>query len=173
MATVNANLFYKSRNFGVGIITFDLILSESHNMSNIVTQFKIEDGSIISDHIQNDIRQGSVSGLITNFSLFTPGFFTNRAQLAFDTIEQLWLGKQLVNIVSVYKVYRNVAITNISIVKDSGVGESLVADFSFQEVEKVSLKTINIEAAITVTDMSTDINRQSSQNLDVGKTVPL
>lgn len=173
MALVSANLFYKNKDYGVGNISFDIILGESHNLRNIVTQYKIEDGSNISDHILNDIRDGSFSGLITNFSIEAPGFILNRAQLAYDSLEQLWKAKELVDIYTIYKTYNNVAITNISIVKDTNTGEALIADISFQEVTKVSLQTIDILANISLADMNSNINRQSSVNFNAGKTVGL
>jgi hypothetical protein len=173
MSLISASLFYKNRDYGVGNITFDLILAENHNLRNIVTQYKIEDGSDISDHILNDVRDGVVSGLITNFSIEDSGFLINKAQTAFNTLEQLWKDRKLVDIYTVYKVYKNVAITNISIAKDSNTGEALIADFSFQEITKVSLQTINILANISLEDMSSDINRQSAVNFNAGKTVGL
>lgn len=173
MALVPASLFYKNRDYGVGNIVFDLILGETHNLKNTVTQYKIEDGSNISDHILNDVREGSLSGLFTNFSIEVPGFILNRAQLAYDSLEQIWKAKDLVDIFTVYKAYKNMAITNISIVKDSDTGEALIADISFQEVTKVSLQTINILANISLEDMTSDINRQSSVGFNAGKTVGL
>jgi hypothetical protein len=58
----NTFLFYQNREYkidnnetGLGILSFDLELAESHNFSNNVTQFNVEDGADISDHIQNNL----------------------------------------------------------------------------------------------------------------------
>lgn len=169
MPVIPAQLFYKNRDYGVGSIQFDLVLGETHNMSNIITEYKIEDGSTISDHIQNNVRTGTVTGLITNFSIGEGTLTENRALLAFQRLEELFEAKELVTIVTVYKVYEDVVIENISIAKDSNTGESIVADFSFREITKVSLQTINIEAEIKIDGMNTDINKQSSVELDAGK----
>lgn len=171
MATVNATLFFKNnRTYGVGAINFDLIIDENHNFVNQVTRYKIEDGSDITDHIQNELQTGSCTGLITNFSLFENGILNNRAQDAFDRIERLWRTRELVDIVTVFKVYSQVAITNISIARDDSSGEELVASFGFQEVNIVSLEQLQIEASIKLNDLTSDQNKQSSPEIDVGKT---
>ena len=170
MPTIPASLLFRNnRTYGVGVITFDLILTESHNFSNSVTQFNVEDGSLITDHIRNELFTGTVSGLITNFSLFQNGFFSNRAQEAFDAINVLWKERTLVDIVTVMKAYKNVSITNITMSRDSDSGEELIVDFSFQEVNVVTLQEVIIEATIKLPNMNTDQNRQSSPNLNVGK----
>lgn len=170
MPTVPASLLFRNnRTYGVGVITFDLILTEGHNFTNTITQFNVEDGSVISDHIRNDLFVGTVSGLISNYSLFTNGIFSNRAQEAFDAIETLWREKTLVDIVTVLKVYNNVGISNVSMSRDSDSGEELVVDFTFQEINIVSLQEVIIEATIKLPNMNNNQNRQSSPNLNVGK----
>ena len=164
----NSTLFYQNRNYGVGIIIFDLILSESHTMNNIVTRYNVEDGSDISDHIQNDLESGSVSGLITNFSIYDGEIFNNKSQEAYDTIRDLWKKRELVDIYTIYQIYEQVAILNISISKDSP-GESLICDFSFQEFNKVKLQEIIVELSINLKDTKTKQNQQSSKNKNMGK----
>ena len=174
MALINATLFFKNnRIYGVGAITFDLILNESHNFSNTVTQYNIENGSNISDHIQNEPITGQVSGLITNFNINLVGFFVNNAQAAFEKLEELYKKQELVTIVTVLKVYQNVAITNITINRDKDTGEALFADFSFQEINIVSLQEIVITASVNIKDMTSNLNQQASPLLNAGKTVGL
>jgi len=171
MAILNSTLFFKSnRSYGVGAIVFDLILEETHSLVNSVTEFKIEDGSTITDHIQNENRTGTTKGLITNFSL-TRGILTqNTAQTAFNQIVQLWKDRELVDIVTVLDVYRNVLIDNITMKRDNGDGESLTADFAFTTAKIVKLQQLTIEASVNLTDMGNDLNRQSALLLNAGKT---
>jgi len=173
----NSFLFYQNREYGVannktgyGILTFDLELSENHNFSNIVTQYNVEDGSEISDHIQNNLEIGSVTGFITNFSIYDDAIIENKSQVAFDTLRDLWKSKELVDIYTVCRVYEGVAITNITISKGSDSGESLTCDFSFQEFNKVKLQEIEIEVQINLQNMKTSQNQQSAPNINTGKT---
>jgi hypothetical protein len=172
-----AFLFYQNRDYGInsnetglGIITFDLELSEGHNFTNTVTQYNVEDGADISDHIQNNLESGDVSGFITNFSIYDGVIFENKSQLAFDTLRDLWKSKELVDIYTVLRVYEGVAITNISVNRDENSGESLICDFSFQEFNKVKLQEIIAEVQINLKNMKTTQNRQSSPNKNNGKT---
>lgn len=173
----NSFLFYQNRNYGIvnnetgyGIITFDLELSENHNFSNTVTQYNVEDGSEISDHIQNNLEVGGVTGFITNFSIYDSVIIENKAQIAFDVLRNLWKAKELVDIYTIYHIYEGVAITNISMSRGSDSGESLTCDFSFQELNKVKLQEIEVEVQINLQNMKTSQNQQSAPNKDNGKT---
>jgi len=170
MAKIPTTLLFKgNRTYSAGAITFDLILSEGHSFTSSVTSYNIEDGSTISDHIENQTRTGTVAGLITNFSIYGGTPSLNKAQDAFNKIEQLYESNELVTVVTILKVYEDVAITSISTNRDSDTGEALIADFSFQTVTKVSLQEVELDAKIKLADMSTDQNKQSSQNVNAGK----
>jgi len=173
----NSFLFYQNRQYGINdnesgtsVIAFDLELSEGHSMNNNVTRYNVEDGSDISDHIQNDLETGTISGFISNFSIFDGALTENKSQLAYDTLRDLWKKKTLVDIYTVLQVYEAVAITNISVNRDNSTGESLVCDFSFQEFNKVTLQVVSVGATINLSKMNTKQNQQSSKNKNNGKT---
>lgn len=67
--TKSSSLFYKNEGYFVGAIKFDLIVSETHSIEAQVTEHPIEDGSVVSDHIRELPRKGSLSGLVTNYPL--------------------------------------------------------------------------------------------------------
>lgn len=165
----NSSLFFRNnRDYKAGNISFDLILNESHNFNNTVTDYNVEDGSFVSDHIRNEKLEGSVTGLITNFSLFSSALISNRSQIVFEKLEQLWRDRELVDIVTVYKVYKNVAITSISISRTNDQGEAIEFEISFKEVNVVKLQSVDIEVDIKLKNMNTDINRQSANILNAG-----
>jgi len=172
----NSFLFYKNRTYGinnnetgVGILTFDLELAEGHSMQNSVTKYNVEDGADVSDHIQNELESGTVTGFITNFNIFDGVIFENKAQLAYDTLRDLWKKKELVDIYTILKVYEGVAITSININRDASSGESLVCDIAFQEFNKVKLSEVSIGATVNLQNTKTTQNKQSSPNKNVGK----
>lgn len=74
--TISSSLFFKSSGYFVDSIKFDLLIDEQHTMENAVTEHAVEDGSLISDHIQIKPRKGSLTGFVTN-TPFTPGFNTD------------------------------------------------------------------------------------------------
>lgn len=163
-------LFFEKREYGVGSIKFDLILTESHNFSNEITEHNVEDGSVITDHIKNNLENGSLTGIISNFSLKVFGVFTNRAQDAFDELIRLWKEKTLVTILTVMKVYEDVAITDVSIDRSGDTGEAISLNISFKKVNIVKLKTVKIDLTVNVGAMNTDQNKQASPKLELGRT---
>lgn len=176
MATTPVRLFFqqKKRPYGadadMGSIKFDLVLNERHNFNNAVSSHNIEDGSEISDHIRNELENGSLTGLISNFSVKTRLLRTNRAQDAFDFLFELWQAKALVTITTVMRVYRDMAITDISIPRSFDTGESAVFTISFRKVNQVKLKTVTLETTVKIADTKSDQNRQSSVTSDQGRT---
>jgi len=188
MPTYGAALIYKNqRIFSVGVVFFDLLLSESHNFSNTVTTYNVESGGIISDNIKNELESPTVSGLISNFSIreniIDPeGVISqqtglsdltriDRAQIAFEKIHAMWKLRTFVSVLTFYKLYTSVVITNISINNDADSGQGLVANFSFQEIKIVKLKTLDVSASVNLKDMKGSQNKQSALNLDLGKQV--
>jgi hypothetical protein len=164
-------LFFKgNRIYGVGNIAFDLVLSETHNFTSKVTSHPVEDGSEITDHIYNDLENGSINGLISNFSLNSTGAVTNRAQSVFEALISLWRERTPVTIRTVMRVYENVVITSMPFLREASQGESLPISISFRKIEVVKLEEITVELSIKVADLSTDINKQVSPEVNVGET---
>lgn len=69
MAGRSTSLFYKIGGYFVGSIKLDLILDESHSLESVVTEHPVENGSVISDHIKQMPRKGSLVGFVTNHPL--------------------------------------------------------------------------------------------------------
>ena len=177
MALLSANLFFKrNKRYGLksdfGSITFDILVNERHAFNNDVSVHDIENGSELTDHIRNQLEQGSFTGLITNFSVKTGFIRTNRGQDAFDLIYELWQKKTLVTITTVMKTYTNMAITSIGIARSEGTGDAIVLDISFRKVNQVRLRTTVIETQVNISDMTVEQNRQSAVESDQGRTSP-
>lgn len=165
------NLFFKgNKKFGIGNITFDLIKSEDHNFESEVTSHPVEDGSEITDHIQNQLENGTVTGIISNFSINTKGITSNRAQDAFDALIALWEERTLVTITTVLRVYENVAITSMPFARDTDSGESITIQVSFKKVKTVKLEEVVLELAVKVKDLKSNKNRQVSKKSNIGRT---
>jgi hypothetical protein len=175
--TKKMTLFYNSnRKYTIGdglnIVTFDLLLSENHTRSNVITTHPVENGVNISDHIQNNLFQGGLNGLVTNFSIKKGEITSNRAQEAFDLFERIWKARQLVTIITGLKLYKNVAITNMSTGRNQGDGESVNFSVTFREFNKVELKSVAIEATVNITEFEEPADQQAAPTVDVGRTVP-
>lgn len=169
---VPVSLFFKgNRKYGVGKITFDLIKSETHNYRSNITDHKIEDGSTISDHIENELENGTVNGLISNYSLRIGEITTNRAQDTFEALVELWKKKTTVTIVTVLKVYNDVVISAMPFMRDTSQGESLPISVSFRKLNIVTLQEITLELSVKINDLDSDLNKQIAPEMDIGETV--
>lgn len=174
MATLPTSLFFKNnRQYGIGTIKFDLIMSEDHNFESEVTSHPVEDGSVISDHIQNRLENGTVTGIISNFSINTLGLASNRAQDAFEALVALWKEKTLVTIVTVLRVYEDVAITSAPVARDSDSGESITIQVSFRKVNTVKLQEVVLDLSVKVNDLDSNANRQVAGSTSIGRTTKL
>lgn len=172
MATIPMSLFFKdNKTYGVGAINFDLLMSEQHSFNNQVSDHNVEDGSVIADHIKNELENGSLVGLITNFSIKYFGVASDRAQLAFDALVDLWKSRVLVTIVTVMRVYSNVAITSCSIARTAETGNAISLNISFRKVNVVTLKQLTLTTSIKVNDLKSALNKQASPQVDMGQQV--
>lgn len=164
-------LFFKyNRSYGIGSISFDLITSEDHNFRSNVTEHPVEDGSDITDHIQNQLQSGTLTGLISNFSINSTGLISNRAQDVFDALVSLWELRTLMTAMTMLKVYDNVAITEIPITRDTDSGESIVIQVSFKQVKVVYLQEVTLELDVKVNNLATNKNRQVAKKRRIGRT---
>ena len=174
MADITTTLFFKNARDGyrVGSIELDLILTEGHNFSSEITQFNIEDGSDISDHIRRNLFQGTLTGRVSNYSLTQGEITSNRAQEAYNKLKEIWLNEDLVDIVIIYDVFTQVGISNVGTPRDSSTGEAISFDISFQEVNIVKLQEIVIVANVKFADMTSENNKQASPKKETGKQNP-
>jgi len=116
------------------------------------------------------LESGTLSGIVTNFSINTMGIISNRAQDAFDALVALWREKTLLTAVTMLKVYENVVITDMPIVRDTDSGESLTAQISFKQVKIVKLQEVVLELNVKVNNLGSNANRQVAGKTNIGRT---
>lgn len=118
---------------GINLISFDTMVSEEHRFTSRVTYFPVESGTIISDHIINEPDIVILSGLIsdTPLNIFAPA---NRSVAAFNTLIQIHEKRQVVDIVTGIKVYKDMAITSIDVPRTIKTGQSLTFNIELQKI---------------------------------------
>jgi len=164
-----------------GVLEFDLLLSESHNFQSTVTQHPIENGREVTDHIKNHLRTGSLTGLVSAYSIklrtFTslgdriksPFSFMDAEQNAYDTLEKIWQARTPITIVTLMRVYKDVAITDMKTAKSAEDGRSITFSISFKELKKVSLKRLEVTADVEVNDLDSNLSKQASPAENAGR----
>lgn len=187
LTSKSASIFFRRDGQGltakVGAVTFDLILSEEHELSATICSHPVQNGDAISDHIQTQLPAGRVQVLVSNYSLKdAPGgaresqalwnTSNNRASAAYDTFKAIFKAKQTVTLVTVLEQYDNVAITHVSAPRDAGTGDALIFDVSFQQIKTVQLKVMKLDGIVKPADMKSDKNRQASPKFSGGTVTP-
>ena len=172
--SIPASLFFTNSLYKVGGIAFDLLLSEDHSLSSTVSERSIENGSVISDHVQKQLREGSLTGLVSNYSVnqYIPELPlalqakiatrrkvsaadveiadrpTNRALDAYQLFKMLWENAEPVTISTTMETYENVVVTEISTGRNGDTGDALEFSVRFRQVRIVTLEQAIIETAI-------------------------
>jgi hypothetical protein len=154
----------------VGPVLFDLNLGEQHNFDNIITSHKIEDGSDITDHIKNQLRAGTLTGFISNYSLstFIPPAAKNRIKDVYEALKAFWEEETTGDIVTYFETYKNVAISNISVGSPDN-GTAARYQVSFREIKTVKLKEQVITADIRPGALNNPNAKQASPITNVGQ----
>lgn len=146
----------------VGDLTIEATLSEQHSMTATVSKFPVEGGSIVSDHIVNDPEKVTLEGFISNTPLGSDP--DNFAQDAFDQLKKMWEARELLDIVTQFKVYTDMAITDISVPLNNKTGQAI--QFT---VDLIKIKKVNATAVTVYTEtLSTTVADQASTSLNLG-----
>ena len=181
-------LFYRKEGYSVGAVELDLILDESHSKNAQVTENPLQDGRAVSDGIYLELREGSLTGLVSNHSIkhsVPPDRQTaeglldkaenyqleNRANQAWEDLKSLMDSKRLVTIVTSLEVYNNVAITSIETERDGDTGDALEIKVGFKQVQKVQLREDKVTAQVQPENMDSDINRLAAVGTNSGQQV--
>ncbi len=90
---IPASLFMRNEEFGLATkdgdgnyiytnIPFDLLIDESHELDFDITDHAVENGSTISDHVQQRLRTVKITGMFTNHPLnASAGFVDDNGEL--------------------------------------------------------------------------------------------
>jgi hypothetical protein len=125
---------------GTTIVTIDVRVSESHNFSSKTTDYPIEDGSLLTDHVIVDPFSVGLNGIVSNTPLpkvgtevSTTGNGERRSDVAYEALVTASRTKQSVVFESTLASYSGI-ITDLSFSKDSSTGESINFSATFREV---------------------------------------
>lgn len=117
----------------VGTVSLDVTIREEHRFSSRVTNYPVEDGTIVSDHIINDPDTVVLQALVTDTPLnILSGF--NRSIDAFNRLIDIHRKREVVTVITGLKVYPNMAITALDVPRDIRTGQSLTFTIELQRI---------------------------------------
>lgn len=175
------------------LITFDILIQESHGWNIKATTHPVEQGRPFTDHTEELLRKGSMKAYITNFGLKRPNLLLdlnvggtqvlggqnskNAAQDVFDKLEAYRENAEPVDIVTSLKWYKNYIITSCKAIRDGKTGEAQAFDLTFQEFRTVQLKSANVETSQVKRPDEKGLNgsdkaKRTSPNANTGEQKP-
>tara|TARA_Y100000310_G_C20703455_1_gene832280 strand:+ start:11380 stop:12060 length:681 start_codon:yes stop_codon:yes gene_type:complete len=179
---------------GINQLLIDATLRIDHNYVNRPSEYPVEDGSIITDHVRQSPENLTLEIVTTNSPIVVNvdesgntqirTDQSNRKQLAFNTwlefagyeinkqedkFEQQVNEPQLLNIITGLKVYTNMLITNLVMPENQSIGEALIASVSFQKIKRARTQFFTVPAVSELNGKAPNIDNQATPNTDLGK----
>lgn len=146
----------------IGSLVIDAFISETHSRSNSISVYPVESGSDISDHIQEQSKSLSITGMIS------PVEDGSNIISSFLELEEIMKTKETLTIVSGLKVYTNMVVTSLVIPRTSRNGASLNFSATMNEIRIVSSQAVTIPNS-QISDADEITNKQAQEKQDVGK----
>lgn len=128
-------------------IEFDALIDEQKTMNATIPSYPVEKGFPTSDTIILEPISIQMTLYVSNTPvtwLLRHGSATDRVNRICDAIENLWLEKKLVKVVTTDAIYTNMGIVSISIKKSHELGYAREISVQIQKVNVTETKTVTI-----------------------------
>lgn len=132
-------------------IEFDALIDEQKTLSATIPAYPVEKGFPVSDTIILDPLNISLTLYVSNTPvtwLYRHGTSKTRVNKVCEQIEDLWMDKKLVKIVTTDAIYKNMGITSITIKKSYEIGYAREISIQASKVRITEKKTVKIPAYI-------------------------
>jgi hypothetical protein len=158
----------------LGALLMDVTLTEEVRLEADVTQFWVEDGTIISDHVSQGPKNVRIAGVIATADIGAYSFGNNGDAKVVDvmeTLDRIHAERALVTISTGQMQYTDMAFFNLTATRtadaDGGNWLSITADA--RKVRKVGLRTAEVPAD-NVRQTDPAAGRAGQTNKPAGKT---
>lgn len=132
-------------------IEFDALIDEQKSMTATIPAYPVEKGFPVSDTIILDPITLNLTLYVSNTPvtwLYKHGSSTTRVNKVCEEIENLWLSKKLVKIVTTDAIYKDMGLKSISIKKSTEIGYAREISVQASKVNITEKKTVKIPAYI-------------------------
>lgn len=162
-------------------VTFDLILSESHELSASVCTHPVQNGEPVTDHVQPLPTKVKFKILVTEYSLkdapggWRGGTFstaTSRSKNTLAAFKEILANRMVCSIVLVLDVYEDMLITSVTAARDGTTGESQEFDVEAVQIKRTNLVRAPIGATAKPADMASPEKRRMSGDSSEGSQTP-
>ena len=192
--SVLASLFWREEGLGIHhgdskltYMPFNLFISEKHSLKFRVSDHPLQDGSTISEHVHQEMREVNIEGMFTNHSMrkldevnevkFKDEYATsdvkttvsNKALANFEKLKLLAKQRKPVRLVCSLEIYPKMVITSIDYDRDSKSGSSIRFTMTLRELKTVSLKATTGTYAFQPDSLVTANDKLIAAEKKVGK----
>jgi len=151
----------------IGTLQIDALLSETTELAAKATEYAVEDGSPISDHVVLTPERLKVSGWITpsDVQLMTA---TGRPKMAEakSTLRKIVNDRAEITVTTGMDTYTGMILETCSIGRSSDGGDRFNVDMEFVKIRKAVLRKVDIPADKT---SGTAKGKAGATNTDAGK----
>lgn len=131
----------------IGGIEFDALIDEEKSMNSTIPTYPVEDGFAVSDTIILEPLSLQMTLYISNTPvtwLRRHGSSIDRVEKICNALENLWLSKSLVKVVTSNAIYTNMGMVSISIKKSKELGYAREVSMQLQKVNVTKRKRVTI-----------------------------
>lgn len=129
----------------IGVLELDALLTENTSLRSQITEYPVEDGSVVSDHITQEAEMLSIEGVITGAgTLFNIAAGKAKLIAAKEALRQLHQDRTLLTITTGIDIYTDFAIESCEINRTADGGEKLDVSLTLKKIKKVTLRTADI-----------------------------
>jgi hypothetical protein len=163
---MSVQIFRKVESDLVEVVVLDATLSHSITRTSTVTQYPIESGSKVSDHKQNDPKEVTVEGFVSNnpVTLLASGLLSQqdetRSKTAYDALVQVFDNKDIVQLQSELEVFDDMMLQSLEVPRDRTNFHALQFTASFKKIRQVGTRVVTLK---------TDVEKLAKPEEDLGK----
>ncbi|SBA20801.1 phage baseplate protein [Citrobacter amalonaticus] len=167
---------------GLAALAFDTVDDETHRWTNRITQFPTEGRVDISDNIGENTDELSITAFISNTPIhalvdevmnFADRFLNGRkrTQEAFNQLLALKKQRTPMTVTTRYRVYENMGLEDVTIRRTPDIGDALVVELSFKQINIVKTTTGTVPAGIGRPGAQSDnaTKTRAGSKVDAGK----
>ena len=129
----------------IGTLQLDALISEQTSLSNGVTQYAVEEGAPVSDHISSEAEKLTIEGVVTGASVSLFGVHGRSKMIeAKEALRVINEQRQPITVVTGLDVYPDFAMESCDISRNADDGEKLHISISLTKIRKAKTREADI-----------------------------
>lgn len=129
----------------IGALQLDALISEQTSLANGVTQYAVEEGAPVSDHISTEAEKLTIEGIVTGASVSLFGTHGRSKMIeAKEALRVINEQRQPITVVTGLDVYPDFAMESCDISRNADDGEQLRISISLTKIRKAKTREADI-----------------------------